>query len=283
MNKIVGLLNSIGSASLARKPINPKNLPSLQKLLFEIGVDVNKDLSNPLSFYRYNQLKADLFEEIAAWFLGAEAHVVGKVVQELEQESGGKLETFQVQLAQDVVVGLKGNNVFDRLVKALENNKFSTTVITNSELRQLNENMGSLLRVQVKSGHLQDIINNNARYGVSLENIEFDVAYPAIKELYALYSEILRQKRATGKDVAVPAKHSELAALTNWQLSKQVHKTGLRLNDLYFTENGFETVGEWMKRRGRFVKFSHDIHMISRNSINEFLPKRRQIMFRSLV
>ena len=244
-------------------------------------IDVLGTASN-ISLEGYKQEKANFFEEIVTAFIVG--NKFGKAVTTgswTSYESGKQLVTDVYAFLQGNTAKIKGKYVAydkekNKITQGKSKRNTMATVVEDEELEQFISIMNTLtgkasisigiqdelekclntlssLRISVKSGVKQSILNDN-----EINTIQLSVLKPGnkLKLLENLYN------KTNGKIFIPEAKSSTLNGYANYLLSKNIAKTTLRKdNDIYFTENGFETAENWMRRRGAYLKFKKNIQM----------------------
>ena len=112
----------------------------------------------------------------------------------------------------------------------------------------------SSLKIQVKSGINQSILNSNYRNAISL-GVFNDMKLSLLQDLYSI-----DQKNGFTYFYKTPKGSETLTAYANYLLSVNIAKTSvIQSNDIYFTENGFETIYDWMKKKNVYLRFQHNI------------------------
>lgn len=136
---------------------------------------------------------------------------------------------------------------FERKVKELNNKKISITL--DDEAYDLLKR-SKALSVQVKShrGGPDSIINQNERFTITGKEIQLEQML--LVDLINRYNPVSLDHKADDTNLAVVA---------NWYLSRNIIKTKLIENDLYFTEEGLETAAEWMDRKRKMLTLTADL------------------------
>jgi hypothetical protein len=246
----------------------------------------NAILTKGSGLYAYRAEKSKLFEEIAAAYFSGSGLGAG-----ITTGSWGKISDNNRQLVTDVyaflhkdgVPSMKGKytsyektgywkadmsraanglgvsvssdlNTFIQEMEVL-NGQANIGIGIDDELADTLDTVSSL-RVQVKSGINQSILNANYRNAIRLSEFA-DSKLDLLMNLY--YQD---QKQSFLYFYKNPKDSETLTAYANYLLSTNIAKTSLtQSNDIYFTEHGFETVYDWMKNRNVYLRFQHNIKM----------------------
>jgi hypothetical protein len=240
----------------------------------------NVVLTKDTGLYNYRAEKAKLFEEIAAAYFSGSGSGAG-----ITTGSWGKISDYNRQLVTDVyaflhkasVPSMKGkytkyektgnwkidmeralngsgisvSSDLDTFIKEMEllNGQSNIKISIDDELADVLDTVSSL-RVQVKSGINQSILNQNYRNAIQLSefadsklNLLMDLYYQDQKQGFLYFYRRSKDSKT-------------LTAYANYLLSINIEKTTLtQSNDIYFTEHGFETIYDWMKNRQVYLKF----------------------------
>lgn len=246
----------------------------------------NVVLTKSTGLYSYRAEKSKLFEEIAAAYFSGSGLGAG-----ITTGSWGKISDSNRQLVTDVyaflhkdgVPSMKGkytpyqktgywkadmarasgglgvsvSSDLDTFIKEMErlNGQANIGIGIDDELADTLDAVSSL-RVQVKSGINQSILNANYRNAIQLSEFA-DFKLNLLMDLY--YQD---QKQGFLYFYKNPKDSETLTAYANYLLSINIAKTSLtQSNDIYFTEHGFETVYDWMKNRNVYLRFQHSVKM----------------------
>lgn len=272
-------------------------IQELQKLLIQIKVSeplqeqIINDFENRIRKQKgnnqiYTQIKADYAEKLMVDLLSKNPNWItyqtGKWAQIVRDKTGKK--TTASALIEDTMSFNKNklNQKFglplSYTVKYQDGKTISNTVTSLKQFLDVVDKLdikaqiqledplyeavqkASELSTQVKSGrNNQPILSRAKRNAITLDNkgnkgIGFFQQYTILEKIY--------------QDNTIPwiplsqQNSKELDALANYQLSKEIHRTNIAANALYYTEQGFVTASEWMSNTKQFIKFSHRIgHM----------------------
>lgn len=244
----------------------------------------NDIITKRTGLYDYRAEKAKLFEEIAAEYFSAAG-----IGQAIATGSWGKISDSNRQLVTDVFAFIKTGETKSMKGKytpyqktgywkadiAKATNGIGVSVASDldqfiTEMNYLNgqSDIGiaiddemadtldtiSSLKIQVKSGVNQSILNSNYRNAISL-GVFNDMKLSLLQDLYSI-----DQKNGFTYFYKTPKDSETLTAYANYLLSVNIAKTSvIQSNDIYFTENGFETIYDWMKKKNVYLRFQHNI------------------------
>ena len=148
-------------------------------------------------------------------------------------------------------LGVSVSSDLDVFVEEMErlNGQATIGIGIDDELADTLDKISSL-RVQVKSGINQSILNTNYRNAIRLSEFS-DSKLNLLMDLYYL------DQKQNFLYFYKNSKNSEtLTSYANYLLSVNIAKTSLtQNNNIYFTEHGFETAYDWMKNRNVYLKF----------------------------
>ena len=293
--QIRNMSNRANELNRLLKTINV-NIPIPSSVLSALN---SNEVIKDAAFYEYRKEKAALFENIAA------AYINGLGGQAITTGSWGKISERNAQLVTDVfafvnkpetvlsgsytpykktgywkadmarakngiAVSVQNEPIGDFISRMEKlNGNGSIGISIDDELATTLDTVSSL-RVQVKSGMNQSLLNANMRNAISLNQID-DGGY--LNLLLDLYKLDERQNFVylykNPKDSPI------LTAYGNYLLSKNIAKTSVvQSNDIYFTEHGFETAYGWLKNKNFYLRFSKNIKLnaslLSQNRPYEF-------------
>lgn len=244
-------------------------------------------------FSKYRQEKADFFEEIAAAFLrgqGLKASAMGAVGN--ISKNNQQLPTDIYAFIQDTTFKKSGSygssikstsgDYIENVNKAIKNYNSGNflSVSIGSDIKEfLNEieklkgdaslnisiddemeqamTQVATLKVQVKSGMGQSILNPNKINAIALSSFSYK---DKLELLMQLYNDVNPNRSYLLRSV----NSVTLAGYTNTLLTQNLSKTTILnngTNNVYFTEKGFETAYDWMTRTKRYLKFSQDVKL----------------------
>lgn len=260
------------------------NVPISDEIIQALSQNVI--LTKDTGLYNYRAEKAKLFEQIAAAYFSGSG--LGTAIN---TGSWGKISDNNRQLITDVYVflhkdgassikgkytpyqktgywkediarasggiGISVYSDLDAFIKEMErlNGQSNIGISIDDELSDTLDTISSL-RVQVKSGINQSILNTNYRNAIRLSEFA-DSKLNLLMDLYCL-----DQKQNFLYFYKNPKDSETLTAYANYLLSVNIAKTSLtQNNDIYFTEHGFETVYDWMKNKNVYLKFQQGVKM----------------------
>lgn len=272
MIEMTSLLNKINIS----QPLNKKVLDVLETRLTKQSGKLNKE---------YTNIKSDLAEQIAVELLnknsGFQAIASGKFQDSLGQMliedafvfNKKTMNTFFGTLSFEIIQEgkksqAKASSVSDLLNQINSLNGKYTISLSDPLYEALKK--ASALDAQVKSGRgTQPILTRAQRNVLDLEGF----TPHSLVELYNLQKTptqyFLPEKQQNSKD---------LAALANYTLSKNIAKTALASNQLYFTSKGIQTASMWMEQNNYMLKFYPEVHSMNK----DFLTRKRQYQLRKI-
>lgn len=132
---------------------------------------------------------------------------------------------------------------------------------------ELYEVLKKFTKVQIKSGfNTQTILNANDKNAITLKEIGGSEAGPFLG-LQKLYD-------TDPKYINVGASSETLSSWANYLLSKEIAKTSLSHNDVYFTDSGFMTAAQWLGSHNYILKFKPDVNSVT----SDLLTRSRTYM-----
>lgn len=152
------------------------------------------------------------------------------------------------------------------------------SIYIKDELSDFLEKAG-IVAGQVKSGmDDQYLLNKSKRSQISLEEIGYND--PGLWELYNLQ---VPKNSTYGSPwyYKIPPNFKDsklLEALANYALSKEIAKTAIKFNMVYFTKYGVSTASAYMKKVKQYIAFSPGVTKIG----PEFMSKQRSYTFHSI-
>ena len=276
INAIIAEMTSLLNKINISQPLNKKVLDVLETRLTKQSGKLNKE---------YTNIKSDLAEQIAVELLnknsGFQAIASGKFQDSLGQMliedafvfNKKTMNTFFGTLSFEIIQKGKksqaqASSIFDLLNQINSLNGEYTISLSDPLYEALKK--ASALDAQVKSGRgAQPILTRAQRNVLDLEGF----TPHSLVELYNLQKTpdqyFLPEKQQNSKD---------LAALANYTLSKNIAKTALASNQLYFTSKGIQTASMWMEQNNYMLKFYPEVHSMNK----DFLTRKRQYQLRKI-